>query len=81
MKRQAKADVARVMGIRWIWNYTARCWIWEGPAGNWQLCVGKREWLLRSPQGVTYTLPAQRRYEAMVMAGYKIAEIERWFNR
>jgi hypothetical protein len=81
MKRQCKAETVRVMGVRWVWDYTARRWQWNSHMGQWQLWYDGKQWCLKSPRDAIYTIPKQHRYEAMVTAGYKIAEIERWLGR
>ena len=81
MKRSGKAEVVRVMGIRWVWDYASRRWRWDSRLGQWQLWYDGKQWCLQSPQGAIYTLLRQHRDEAMVQAGYKIAEIERWIDR
>jgi len=80
MKGKAKAETVRVMGIRWIWNYAARKWIGSTSVGDWSLWYDGKRWSLESPGGAIYTLLKQHRYDAMVQAGYKIAEIERWLQ-
>ena len=81
MNGKYKAETVRVMGIKWIWNYTDRKWTSQTAAGKWSLWWNGRAWLLESPRNAIYTLVKQHRYNAMVTAGYKIAEIERWLLR
>jgi hypothetical protein len=78
MNRKDKADRARVMGVKWEWNYKARKWVSKSTVGEWLLWRHNAKWLLASPSGVVYMLHDQSRYAAMVKAGYKIAEVERW---
>jgi hypothetical protein len=78
MKRKGKAETVRVMGFKWQWDYAARQWKCSGNTGEWQLWYHETQWLLMSPGGVIYTLLRQHRYDAMVTAGFKIVEIERW---
>jgi hypothetical protein len=77
MKRKGRADVARVFGIKWIWNYQARKWIGDSEVGKWSLWYDGSEWKLESPGGTIHTFLRQNRYEAMVQAGYIIASVER----
>jgi hypothetical protein len=81
MNGARKAETVRVMGIKWVWNYADRRWTSETTVGKWSLWWNGRAWLLESPGGATYTMVKQHRYHAMVNAGYKIAEIERWLAR
>jgi hypothetical protein len=76
MNRKGKADTARVMGIRWVWDYQARKWVGNSLIGAWHLWQQDQKWLLVSPTGTIYTLDKRDRYAAMVQAGFKIAEIE-----
>jgi hypothetical protein len=77
MNRNGRADRARVMGIRWIWNYRARKWVGNSLVGSWYLWLHDGKWLLASPEGAIYTLDKRERLAAMVQAGFKIAEVER----
>jgi hypothetical protein len=76
MKRNGKADRARVMGIRWIWDYRARKWVGGSLIGAWHLWQHDGKWLLASPEGTIYTLDKRDRLAAMVQAGFRIAEVE-----
>jgi hypothetical protein len=78
MNRKGKAETVRVMGIKWIWNYTARKWIGGSTVGEWLLWYDGKRWQLQSPKGTIYTFLKQHRYEAMVQAGYTIASVERY---
>jgi len=78
MNRKGKAGVERVMGIKWVWDYTARQWKGKSTVGMWSLWYDGTRWNLASPNGAIYTFLRQHRYEAMVQAGYTIASVERY---
>jgi len=78
MNRKGKAETVRVMGIKWVWNYTARKWVGKSAVGEWSLRYDGTRWNLTSPNGAIYTFLRQHRYEAMVQAGYTIAGVERY---
>jgi hypothetical protein len=81
MSGSGKAEMVRVMGIKWIWNYKRRRWVGKSAAGEWSLWYDGARWSLESPSGAIYALSKQHKYSAMVQSGYKIAEIERWLLR
>jgi hypothetical protein len=78
MKRKLRAEVARAMGLKWEWDYKARRWKCNSTVGVWELWYQDTHWVLVSPGGAIYTLEKQHRYDAMVQAGRKIAEVERY---
>jgi len=78
MNRNSRGDRARVMGIRWIWDYRARKWSGNSLIGVWHLWQHDGKWLLASPEGAIYTVDKRDRLAAMVQAGFKIAEVERY---
>jgi hypothetical protein len=78
MNRKGKAETVRVMGIKWVWNYTARKWVGKSAVGEWSLWYDGTRWQLTSPNGAIYTFLRQHRYDAMVQAGYTIASVERY---
>jgi hypothetical protein len=78
MNRKSKADTVRVMGLKWIWNYTDRRWVADSTIGKWSLWYDGTRWKLESPNGAIYTFLRQHRYEAMVQAGYTIANVKRY---
>lgn len=78
MKRKDKAGIARVMGIKWVWDYKARKWKADSLVGTWHMWFDGQKWFLVSPTGTIYTLHNKSRCEAMTQAVFKIAEVERY---